>query len=449
MGTKLAKWSFGYYIGRLFVCLGHNLFYRKIIVRGITNIPKNEPVIFAPNHQNAVMDALAVVCAVKEQVVFMARSDVFSNRLTSVILKFLKIMPVYRMRDGFENLAKNDLQFEEALQILERNKMLCIMPEGNHGDKHCLRPLVKGIFRLSYLFNAKFEGRHPVKIVPVGIDYSNYSSFRSRLIVQFGRPIETLEFYEIYKQNQAQGLNILKERLEVELKKLMIHIENNEYYEKVNITRNLLRTEVMRKMEWPNISDWYKYNADKLIVDTCNLSLLDKEKEMQEVFTEINHVDVVLKEHGIDFEYFEEGKINVFSLVFTSIILIATFPVFIAGYLLNCIPVIGASWVNKKVQDFQFHSTVKFISVLFGYPILYGLYILLMSLVEYDFYIQLISVVFFITSGVFSIQYIFSFRVNWAKMKMVYYGKEFKVALDSLEKAKIMLNKLVIYDNPS
>ena len=50
-------------------------YYGKVEVRGTKNIPRKAPVIFAPNHQNALMDALIVLFSAPGDVVFLAREE--------------------------------------------------------------------------------------------------------------------------------------------------------------------------------------------------------------------------------------------------------------------------------------------------------------------------------------------------------------------------------------
>ena len=54
------------------------------------NIPKGKPVIFAINHQNALMDALTARAAMKGQPVFMTRADIFKKPAIAKILRFFK-----------------------------------------------------------------------------------------------------------------------------------------------------------------------------------------------------------------------------------------------------------------------------------------------------------------------------------------------------------------------
>ena len=53
--------------------------YRHIKYVGKENIPTDGAVIFAPNHTNALQDALAVLSIDSERKVFVARADIFRN----------------------------------------------------------------------------------------------------------------------------------------------------------------------------------------------------------------------------------------------------------------------------------------------------------------------------------------------------------------------------------
>lgn len=73
----MKRWSPGYAALKSYITLVHRIYYKKVFVQGKENIPANKPVIFAPNHQNALMDALAVISTVNKQPVFLARADMF------------------------------------------------------------------------------------------------------------------------------------------------------------------------------------------------------------------------------------------------------------------------------------------------------------------------------------------------------------------------------------
>ena len=58
---KYEKWSFGYWCLKQYVIFADWLIYKKVIVTGKEKIPKNKSIVFAPNHQNALSDPLAIL----------------------------------------------------------------------------------------------------------------------------------------------------------------------------------------------------------------------------------------------------------------------------------------------------------------------------------------------------------------------------------------------------
>ena len=75
------EWALDYWLLQQYAKLCIRIFYRRIEVINKHNIPVNQPVILAPNHQNALMDAMILVCNTPLQNVFLARADIFKGRL--------------------------------------------------------------------------------------------------------------------------------------------------------------------------------------------------------------------------------------------------------------------------------------------------------------------------------------------------------------------------------
>ncbi len=227
--NKIQEKSFGYEFVKGIVHFMYPKFFRQTEIRGLENVPFDEPLIFAGNHQNGVMDPVSIIIHQKEPIVYMGRADIFSNPIFRILLRFIKVTPVYRIRDGFENLSKNDRQIKEAIEVLLDSKRLGVMPEGNHGENHKLRPLVKGLFRIGYQAEILLENKAHVKIIPVGIDYSFYQHAGSDMVLIYGKPIEFKEFLPIYLENPAAGLNAMRTELASALSGLMLDIRSQDY----------------------------------------------------------------------------------------------------------------------------------------------------------------------------------------------------------------------------
>ncbi len=208
-------------------------YYRRVTILGQENIPEEKvPVIFAPVHQNALMDAMAVHTCYSDPVVFMMRGDAFANPKIAGFLHLIKIMPVYRLREGYEKLGKNAQYFEWAVDTLNDKKALGIMPEGGQREQRRMRPLHKGIFRIGFRSQEQYREEPGVKIIPIGLDYGNYDHSGSYLIINVGKPMEFASYYSEYEENPSLAYNHMKEDLYWRMRDLIVHISDEKNYKR-------------------------------------------------------------------------------------------------------------------------------------------------------------------------------------------------------------------------
>ena len=203
------------------------LYFSRIDVEGIENIPKNAPVLFTPNHQNAFLDAFIVGVYSPVPIYFLARSDIF-KWWTKLFLKLLHVSPIYRIRDGYSKLSKNRQVFDGCTELFKEGKSQLIFPEGNHGEHYYLRPLTKGAARIALQANqAVSEG---IYIQPVGLNYFNHTQPDSRVLIVFGKPIRVSDF-EKEENSVAVVTNKLRDKMAYGMKKTLLIPEFSEEYE--------------------------------------------------------------------------------------------------------------------------------------------------------------------------------------------------------------------------
>ncbi len=288
---SIDQWALDYWLLQRYAKFCFRFYYRKIVINDLKNIPANQPVILAPNHQNALMDALAMVCGTEFQVVFLARADIFKGRFLTRVLTFMNIMPIYRIRDGYENVKRNDEVFEKTNQVM-RNMYnpLGLFPEGNHGDRRRLRGLVKGLFRIAFMAQEEYGEKQGIVIVPLGINYGHYQNFRSTLLINYGKPIEVSEYFSVYAENPVLAINQLKERYAAEVSKLMIDIQTEEYYETYMSLRTIFNDDMRNSLGITDHSLTGKFKADKAMI-----AMLDK--ELVSAPDSIKNLDAQVKEY--------------------------------------------------------------------------------------------------------------------------------------------------------
>lgn len=239
------------------VQFGTRCHYNSFDVHGMENLPTEGAYIIAPCHQQALMEPLAVLCFAPKPPVFLARADIFAKPTLRAILTFLKIMPVYRIRDGQDQLGKNKEIFDRCRDVLLDGFPLCLMAEGRHNNRHHLLNMGKGMFRIAGETQLAL-GSHPLYIVPTGIDFDEYEQPYSNLVVNIGHPIPVQPFMDTYHDNEPLALNQMRDALFDALRPLMHDIRSDEHYDEIMTLCNVLNRE-MRRREGLKNNAWNRF----------------------------------------------------------------------------------------------------------------------------------------------------------------------------------------------
>lgn len=420
MGKEnIEKYSKRYALLKYLAGLWHNkVFYRKVIVLGRENIKPDHHLIFAANHQNALMDALAVLFTQKGQMVFLARADIFKRKAIAALLYFLKILPVYRIRDGYSSLKGNDEIFNKTIDVLKNNNGLVILPEGDHAGFRRLRQLKKGICRVAFQAEEATDFNLQIKIIPVGIEFTNYSRYRQVLTVVYGKPIEVSEFYHLYKKSPERAHNELRSKLSSEMKSIMVHIESEEDYEAIDELRSMINGRFSDDIRFP------KLFRDRILIDKLNRLKTDN----PDVFSRICSLSLQVKEKAklmkIDYRLLEKKKHNYFLLAAGMTGLIITFPVFIFGNIFNFTFLEIPNLQIRKLPDRLFHASLKYgVSLLMAFVFL-PIYLVLSLIIFSPWWIAIIVFITLPLSGLFAWFYYQKLRRIWGGLRIRNYSKK-------------------------
>ena len=382
----------------------NNVFYRRVIVLGRENINPDHHVIFAPNHQNALMDALAVLFTHKGQPIFLARADIFKRKTIAAILYFLKILPVYRIRDGFRSLKGNDDIFLKTIDVLKNKNGLVILPEGDHVGFRRLRQLKKGICRVAFQSDEATDFNLKIKIIPVGLEFSNYSRFRQVLTVVYGKPIEVSEYFELYKVSPERALNELRSRLSDEMKNNMVHIESEDDYEAIDELRSMINGRFSDDIRFP------KLFRDRIIVNKMNLLKTSDPSVYQRICSLSLQIKKKAKYLNTDYRLLEKRKHPLGWLIAGMIGIVLTFPLFIYGNIFNLTFLEIPNLQIRKIKDPQFHSSIRYgISLALAFVFLPA-YLILSLIIFSSWWLGLLIFLTLPLSGLFAWNYYLQFR---------------------------------------
>lgn len=343
--------------------------YNRFEVRGLENLPTDGAYIIAPCHQQALMEPLAVLCFAPKPPVFLARADIFAKPTIRAILTFLKIMPVYRIRDGQDKLGRNKEIFDRSRDVLLDGYPLCLMAEGRHNNRHHLLKMGKGMFRIAGETQLQL-GDYPLFIVPTGIDFDEYERPYSNLVVNIGKPIPVQPFMEEYRTNEPVALNQMRDALTEALMPLMHDIRNEEHYDEIMTLCNVLNKE-MRHREGLRNSAWNRFlmrqriarQMDSLSADGGTpefATLVEKSRALRSLCNRLHLGEKLVSEHWS----LAATALSLLGIaLIVSMLILSPFALYLFLFCLICypLPFLPTHLIAKKmIADPQFRSSVNY-----------------------------------------------------------------------------------------
>jgi len=200
-----------------------HFYCRKIIINNKAMLKNGGPLLIAANHPNSFLDAIIVGSLFKSPVYSLARGDAFAGKFVTKILSSFNMLPVYRVSEGVENLEHNYTTFQLCQKLFEENKIVLIFSEGRCINEWHLRPLKKGTARLAF---SAWGKNIPLKVLPLGINYSSFRFFGKNVFLNFGSIISYKDFSE---DSVARSINRFNEKLNEQLSELVFEIDKNDH----------------------------------------------------------------------------------------------------------------------------------------------------------------------------------------------------------------------------
>lgn len=351
------------------------LSYHKIIQTGRENIPDDGAVIYAPNHTGTLMDALVILASDKKPKVFVARADIFKNPKLAKVLRFLKMMPIMRMRDGFDEVKKNNKTIEQATEVLKDKVPFCIFPEGTHQTKYSLQPISKGIFRIA-LQAKELMPDMPLYIVPVGIRYGSFWRYRSSVHVKFGEPMNVGDFISKNSDKTPQELmNIMKVSLEERMKETIVYIPNNEDYDATyeicaaTVNEQIKSVKGNRKAQELELQSEANNKTIRQItaLKESNPELAKKIISLGDKATKLRKSKNISLKSVV-------ARHSALSNIFKSLLLLLTLPYTIVAAVCTLPLILLCNTIFKKFKDQAFRNSVRMMVNLLIWPLLMIIY---------------------------------------------------------------------------
>jgi hypothetical protein len=366
------------------------------------------------------MDALTVICSLKGPSVFMARADIFQSKTIAKILRFFKILPIFRIGDGIKNLQNNDVVFEEAVELLVDKGRLGILPEGNHfGERH-LRVLKKGIARIAFQAEERKNFSLDIQVVPVGLDYTHYINFGADVLINFGDPISIADFKDQYQENAQKGMNAFMQELRERMIPQMLNIEDSEHYNEIETLKDIYIHHLLANRKLRDDHEHIVEKSQQIINQ-----LIELKSREPETFNNLGktalHIKDNIKELGLRYWVAAKKRHWFFEIIVNFFVLVVLFPVFIFGFVTNIIPFFIPVLASRKIKDPQFVSSIRFGAALVTFLLFYLIYLVLLLVFVKPWLLALGLMASIFICGIVSFRYYVGFRKTFAKLKVIFW----------------------------
>ncbi|MCB9016020.1 MAG: 1-acyl-sn-glycerol-3-phosphate acyltransferase [Lentimicrobiaceae bacterium] len=396
----IVKPSFRYFLLFRLAKFFFRIYYRRMTVTGRENVPRGVPLIYAANHQNALMDALAVLFAANRPVVFLARADIFKKKAIAALLNLLKMLPVYRIRDGFDAMGNNQQIFEDTVRVLKAGLPLALLPEGTHTSIKHLQQLKKGICRIAFLAEESSDFNLNLHIVPVGIDYSSYQKAGTHLLVNYGPPIAIADYYGLYKDNPQKAIAQLRDDLALAIKKIMIHVENVENYKEIISLTDIM---VPAQLSASGLTDnrVNRFFASREVIQLIENASSIKRLDLGQAKSDLQAYHNLLQKYGLKNKLFESKLPSAWMFILLFMLSVLLLPVHLYGMVFNYIPYKLPQKIANMMKDKQFISSVNFGLGFVLFPLWYVLLMVIVWIITGNGLLTVISLISWPFAGLF------------------------------------------------
>lgn len=363
-----------YHIANFLVGFGFQTFFQKIYFINKEYIPEKGPIIFAANHPTAFIEPIVHVPFMKIESFFILRGDYFKSKWARKALNSMNVIPIFRQRDGVQNLRKNMELFDFFQDLLHEKKNITIMVEGSHDYHKRLRTVQRGTARMT-IGTYKAYGDDDITILPMGVSFSEITAFRSMIFVKFGEPIVFKDYLKQVEENERKTMLLITKQLQERIRMCMVHIEQEADDE---VTEQLL--DMNRHQH--RVPILFAYSEEGTLLEQ-EIAIANTVNDMPEAKKETlkskmqDYQDALKKQHITELGIGKQYILNLWNTLFVFL----GFPIFVLSCLIHFPLILLVKKVMGMNKKKEFVTSLGLVGTSFGYPMLWSAWAIIALLI--------------------------------------------------------------------
>lgn len=220
--------------------------FRSVDTRHPERLPAGGPILLCVNHPNNFIDSLVVGSVVRRKVHYLATAAMFRNPLLARFLLACGAIPVYRRQDDPDKMDRNADTFSACYAAFARGRLVAIYPEGTTHAEVRVQRIKTGAARIAL----GYESEHPgeLTVIPVGLSFEARKSFRGRVLVAFGEPIQPAAYLAAYREDPVKAVDALTRDLQWAMEAQVVNVERIDDQRLFGAVEELYRDELTEQV---------------------------------------------------------------------------------------------------------------------------------------------------------------------------------------------------------
>ncbi|MCO5260146.1 MAG: lysophospholipid acyltransferase family protein [Crocinitomicaceae bacterium] len=364
---------------KILVRIGIRIYYSEVKIRNKSLLAHNGPKIIIANHPNALMDAWLIGTISDEPIYYMTKASFFNNKLKMWFLRSLNMIPINRASEAKIDGVDNNSTLEECYQLLGEGKTLVIFPEGTSNMELLLRQLKSGTARIALEAERRNQGKLNLKVIPIGLMYTQGEKFRSSIMVNIGEGIHVTQYLEEYETNHTSAARKLTNKFREMLENVLITTQNKDQESLITSLTETLQSRYLHNA----IGVESELSFMKKIRDRIELYSIEQPWKIEKIQKLLANLKWNIEKKAIKDDFLDRGlrsRMFVRQILMSIIALIIGFPLYIIGLIHNILPFkLTDTIILKSKMSKEYYAAIAILLGLLLYPLNYALFIYLFS----------------------------------------------------------------------
>jgi glycerol-3-phosphate O-acyltransferase / dihydroxyacetone phosphate acyltransferase len=351
--------------------------FKSVDVRHPERVPAAGPILLCANHPNNFIDSLLVGAAVRRKVHYLATGAMFRNPLLARFLLACGAIPVYRKQDDPDKMDRNLDTFAACFATFARGRLVAIYPEGTTHAEARVQRIKTGAARIALGYEAEHPGE--LQMIPVGLSFEARKSFRSRVLVAFGEPIQPAAYLAAYREDPVKTVDALTRDLQWAMELQVVSVERIDDQRLVRAVEELYRDELTQQvMDSRGLArrDVDQLRLSRSVAEAVRHFKAIDPARVEALWQRIQAYRSLLARYRVRDEVVRarRRRLPARTRLVYSWDAIAGFPAFGYGAIVNALPYYVPRWLARRLARRETdYATIRLLASVVAFPLFWGL----------------------------------------------------------------------------